>query len=102
MRRCERRGGRAFTVAGRSPCEGRPYSFCMVGLMVVAVEEQDGRVGVVLAGCRRDELRRAAGRVCAKRFGAGEWRVCPECFQPRMVSRSGSVRLWEGRFELER
>lgn len=70
--------------------------------MLVAVEERAGRVAVVLAGCRRDELRRAATRVCAKRFGAGEWCVCEERFRPTMLSRAGSVRLWEGRFELER
>jgi len=74
----------------------------MVSLMVVAVEQRRDRVGVVLGGCRRDELRRAAVRVCGERFGAGEWRVCDESFRPTMVSRAGSVRLWEGRFELER
>jgi hypothetical protein len=70
--------------------------------MIVATSRADERVGVVLAGCRRDELRRAALRTCARRFGAGEWRVCEEDFRPTMVSRTGAVRLWEGRFELER
>ena len=72
----------------------------MVRLMVLAVEQRGNRVGLVLGGCRRDELRSAAVRVCAHRFGAGEWRVSEESFRPTMVSRSGSVRLWEGRFEL--
>ena len=70
--------------------------------MVLALEERGGVVDAVLAGCRRDELRRAAARACARRFGAGEWRVCEEHFRPTMVTRAGSVRLWEGRFELER
>jgi hypothetical protein len=74
----------------------------MVRLMLVAVEQRDERVGVVLGGCRRDELRQAAVRVCAKRFGGGDWCVCEERFSPTMVSRTGSVRLWEARFELER
>lgn len=74
----------------------------MVSLMVLAVQEHDGCVDLVLGGCRRDELRRAAVRFCTQRFGAGPWRVCGERFRPAMVSRGGSVRLWEGRFELDR
>ncbi len=56
----------------------------------------------MLGGLRRDELRRAAVRVCVKRYGAGAWRVDRESFRPTMVGRTGSVRLWQGRFELER
>jgi hypothetical protein len=70
--------------------------------MVLAAEQRDGRVRLVLGGCRRDELRRAACQACVRSFGAGEWRVCEERFRPTMVSRTGSVRLWEGRFELAR
>lgn len=70
--------------------------------MVLAVEQRDEGIGLVLGGCRRDELRRAALRVCVTRFGAGEWSVAGESFRPAMVSRSGCVRLWEGRFELVR
>src|SRR6185437_5588794 len=43
----------------------------MVSLMVVAVEQRRDRVGVVLGGCRRDELRRAAVRVCGERSPVG-------------------------------
>jgi hypothetical protein len=74
----------------------------MVLLMVVAVERHDDRVRLVLGGCRRDELRGAALRVCVRRFGAGEWRVSEESFRPSVLSHTGSVRLWEGRFELIR
>jgi hypothetical protein len=74
----------------------------MVRLMVLAAQRNDDRADIVLGGCRRDELRRAAVRVCAQRFGPGDWRVCGESFRPTMVARTGSVRLWEGRFELMR
>jgi hypothetical protein len=70
--------------------------------MVVAVEQRRDRVDIVVGGCRRDELRRAAVRACGKRFGPGEWRVCEEHFRPTLLTHAGSVRLWEGRFELER
>jgi hypothetical protein len=70
--------------------------------MVLGVDRREDRVELVLGGCRRDELRRAAVRACTRRFGAGDWRVRGEEFRPAMVSRGGSVRLWEGRFELER
>ena len=70
--------------------------------MVLVAEQRDDRVGLVLGGCGRDELRRAAVRVCARRFGPSDWRVSEESFRPTMVSRTGSVRLWEGRFELVR
>ena len=74
----------------------------MVRLMVGAVEQRRGRVDIVVGGVRRDDLRRAALRVCGERFGAGEWHVCEEHFRPTMLSRAGGVRLWEGRFGLER
>lgn len=74
----------------------------MVLLMVVASERHDDRVGLVLEGCRRDELRREAVRVCVRRFGAGEWQVSEESFRPTVLSHAGSVRLWQGRFELVR
>ena len=70
--------------------------------MLMAVERHEDRVDVVLCGCARDELRQACLRVCAKRFGDGQWRVCEERFRPAMVRRTGSVRLWEARLELER
>jgi hypothetical protein len=70
--------------------------------MVLAAEQKDERVRLVLGGCRRDELRRAAVDVCARRYGAGEWHVAEESFRPTMVRLTGSVRLWEGRFELTR
>lgn len=74
----------------------------MVFLMVIAAERHADRVGLVLGGCRRDGLRRAAVRVCAERFGTGEWHVSDETYRPAMRGRNGSVRLWEGRFELTR
>jgi hypothetical protein len=70
--------------------------------MVLVAEQRDDKVALVIGGCRRDELRRAAVRVCAGRFGGGDWRVSEESFRPTMMSRTGSVRLWEGRFELVR
>jgi hypothetical protein len=69
--------------------------------MVVSIQQHDNLVGVVLAGCERDQLRRAAFRLCTKRFGAREWRLREESFRPAMVSGGGRVRLWEGYFELE-
>jgi hypothetical protein len=69
--------------------------------MLVAAERHEGRVELTLGGCRRDELRDAAIRLCGKRYGEGSWRICDEQFCPLMVSRTGSVRLWEGHFELE-
>ncbi len=70
-------------------------------MLIAAERHDDDRVCLVLGGCRRDELRHAALCSCEKRFGAGGWRVCDEQFRPAMVSRTGTVRLWEGRFELE-
>lgn len=70
--------------------------------MQPVAERHGDRVEIVLCGCARDDLRRACLGVCARRFGEGGWRVCEERFRPRMVSRAGRVRLWEGRFELER
>jgi hypothetical protein len=71
-------------------------------MVIAAARKGDERVDLVVSGCRRDDLRRCALRECTRRFGAGEWCVCEERFRPAMVSRAGSVRLWEGRFELTR
>jgi hypothetical protein len=81
---------------------GAPYDCCMVLLMMLASEQHAERIELVLGGCRRDELRRAAVRACVRRAGPGEWRIREERFRPTMVSRAGSVRLWEGRFEMAR
>ena len=74
----------------------------MVALMVLLAEQRDDRVELILGGCHRDDLRKAALEVCERRFGAGAWRVSGEHFRPTMVRNTGSVRLWEGRFELTR
>ncbi len=72
----------------------------MVALMVISVDQHGERVALTLGGCRRDELRSAALRLCARRFGPSDWHIADERFRPTMTSRTGAVRLWEGRFEV--